>query len=392
MSWNRSRILGGVAALTAVVVGWRLMRPTAITVETEQVAAGPLVISVSEEGRTEVRDRFVVAAPVIGRVDRLDLEAGDTVRKDQVVACISPQLLDRRARLIAVARLEEALDGVRAADAAVAQAQAALDQAARDRERSVRLARQNAISAQESERNELVEVTRRRELESAVSRREVATHQVEEARATLESSSPDGKRQCLDIHAPVAGRVLRVVQESERVMIAGAPLLELGDPSRLDVMAELLSEDAVRVRPGDTMLVENWGGEGAVVARVRRVEPSGFTKVSALGVEEQRVRVVGEFPTPPPGLGDGYRVDVRIVLWRGDSVLQVPSTALFRRNGGWRVFVVEDGRIASREVQVGREGGGRTEVTGGLEAGAVVVRHPSDRIEEGVRARPARTE
>ena len=392
MSWNRNRIVGGIAALVAVVMGWRLMRPTAITVETEQVAAGPLVISVSEEGRTEVRDRFVIAAPVIGRVDRLDLEAGDTVRKDQVVACISPQLLDRRARLIAGAKFEEALDGVRVADAAVAQAQAALDQAARDRERSVRLARQNAISAQESERNELVEVTRRRELESAVSRREVARHQVEEARATLESSSPDAKRQCLDIHAPVAGRVLRVVQESERVMIAGAPLLELGDPSRLDVVAELLSEDAVRVRPGDTMLVENWGGEGAVVARVRRVEPSGFTKVSALGVEEQRVRVVGEFPVPPPGLGDGYRVDVRIVLWRGDSVLQVPSTALFRRNGGWRVFVVEDGRLASREVQVGREGGGRTEVTDGLEAGALVVRHPSDRIEEGVRARPARTE
>jgi HlyD family secretion protein len=183
--------------------------------------------------------------------------------------------------------------------------------------------------------------------------------------------------------------VLRVVQQSERVVLAGSPIIELGDPSRLDVVAELLSEDAVRVQPGDTMLVENWGGEGTAVARVRRVEPAGFTKVSALGVEEQRVRVIGAFPAPPAGLGDGYRVDVRIVLWRGDAVLQVPSTALFRQRGAWRVFVLEAGRIASREVQVGREGGGRTEVTGGLAEGDLVVRHPSDRLKEGARARAA---
>jgi HlyD family secretion protein len=366
------------------------MRPTAIAVETEQVAAGPLVVSVSEEGRTEVRDRFVIAAPVTGRVRRLTLEAGDSVAANAVVACVTPQPLDPRARDQAQARLDESVDAAAAANAAVAENRAALEQAKRERERSQRLADQRAISAQDAERTQLAEETRRQELEASQARLNVARHQVEEARSALQAATPGASARCFDLHAPVAGRVLRVVQESERVVLAGSPILELGDPKHLDVVAELLSEDAVKVAPGDTMLVENWGGEGAVPARVRRVEPSGFTKVSALGVEEQRVRVIGEIPFPPPGLGDGYRVDVRVVLWRGDSVLQVPSTALFRRNGGWRVFVLEGGRIEAREVRVGREGGGRTEVTTGLAPGALVVRHPSDRIEEGARARPAR--
>jgi HlyD family secretion protein len=392
MAWNRRRILGAAAALAALAIGWRLMRPAPVAVEVEEVAAGPLVVSVAEEGRTEVHDRFIVAAPVTGRVDRPSLEAGDSVDRDAVVACLTPQPLDPRARSQAEARLDEAVDAAAAAEATVAQGRAALEQSRREQERSKRLAAKNAISARDAELAQLDEESRHRELEAAEARLNAARHQVEEARSALRAAAAVGKRDCFDVHAPIAGRVLRVVQQSERVVLAGSPILEIGDPSRLDVVAELLSEDAVKVQPGDTMLVENWGGEGIAIARVRRVEPSGFTKVSALGVEEQRVRVVGEFPAPPPGLGDGYRVDVRIVLWRGDSLLQVPSTALFRRNGGWRVFVVEDGRIESREVQVGREGGGRTEVRGGLDAGALVVRHPSDRIEEGVRARPARTE
>jgi HlyD family secretion protein len=311
------------------------------------------------------------------------------VRRDATVACVAPQPLDPRARDQARARLDEASDGAEAAGAAVAQARAALEQARRERQRSERLAAQRAIATQEAERSQLAEESRLRELEAAESRLNAARHQVEEARSALQVASPGGARQCFDVHAPISGRVLRVAQQSERVVLAGSPILELGDPSQLDVVAELLSEDAVRVQPGDTMLVENWGGAGTVVARVRRIEPAGFTKVSALGVEEQRVRVIAVFPTPPAGLGDGYRVDVRIVLWHGDSVLQVPSTSLFRRNGGWWIFTVEGGRIASREVQVGREGGGRTEVTGGLAAGALVVRHPSDRMKEGARARAA---
>jgi len=389
MAWNRRRILMGATAMAALLLAWRLARPGATPVETETVARGPLTVSVEEEGRTEVRERFVVAAPVTGRVDRLVLEAGDSVQRDAVVACVAPQPLDPRARDQAQARVDEAVDAADAAGAAVAQARAAMEQARRERERSERLAAQRAIATQEAERSQLAEESRRRELEAAEARLNATRHQVEEARSALAVATPGSRRQCFDVHAPITGRVLRVVQQSERVVLAGSPIIELGDPSRLDVVAELLSEDAVRVQPGDTMLVENWGGQGTVVARVRRVEPAGFTKVSALGVEEQRVRVIGAFPAPPEGLGDGYRVDVRIVLWRGDAVLQVPSTALFRQRGAWRVFVVEAGRIASREVQVGREGGGRTEVTGGLAEGDLVVRHPSDRLKEGARARPA---
>jgi HlyD family secretion protein len=392
MAWNRRRTLLPAAAIAALLLAWRVARPSALAVETEAVVRAPLTVSVAEEGRTEVRDRFIVAAPVTGRVERLALEAGDSVRRDAVVACVAPQPLDPRARDQARARLDEALDAAEAAGAAVSQARATREQAARERGRIERLAAQHAVAAQEAERALLAEESRGMELDAAEARLNAVRHQVEEARSALQVATPGSRRLCFEVHAPITGRVLRVIQQSERVVLAGSPIVELGDPSRLDVVAELLSEDAVRVQPGDTMLVENWGGEGTVVAHVRRVEPAGFTKVSALGVEEQRVRVIGAFPAPPPGLGDGYRVDVRIVLWRGADVLQVPSTALFRQRGAWRAFVVEAGRIASREVQIGREGGGRTEVTGGLADGDLVVRHPSDRLKDGARARPAPTE
>ncbi|MCU0621975.1 MAG: efflux RND transporter periplasmic adaptor subunit, partial [Gemmatimonadales bacterium] len=349
-------------------------------------------VSIAEEGRTEVRDRYVVAAPVTGRVGRMRLEAGDEVRAGETVACVAPQPLDPRARDEARARLDAGTDLHAASRAAVEEARAAVAQARRDRERVERLERERAVSAQQSEQARLAEETANRQLEGASARERALEHQVEEARAALRAAEPASGVGCFDVHAPSAGRVLRVVQRSERVVLAGAPIVELGDPARLDVVAELLSEDAVRVHAGDTMLVDNWGGEGTLRATIRLVEPSGFTKVSALGVEEQRVRVLGAFTNAPPALGDGYRVDVRIVLWRGADVLQVPATSLFRRNGAWQVFALENGRARLTPVTPGREGGGRTEIVAGLEPGMRVVRHPSDRLRDGVRATAVRTE
>jgi HlyD family secretion protein len=378
----------GAGLAAAVLVGTCRERPVEVTVEPAR--RDTLVGTVAEEGRTAVRDRFVVAAPVAGRVERIALEPGDSVRRDAVVACLYPQPLDARSRAEAIARRAAAADELEAARAAEAEARDALAQATRDRERMDRLEREHAIAAQAGERERLVQRLRERQLEASRARVNAAAHQLEEARAALVAAGPSARGACFDVHAPATGRVLRVLEESERVVQAGTPILELGDPGRLDVVADLLSEDAVKVRVGDTMLVEGWGGPGSLVARVRLVEPAGFTKVSALGVEEQRVRVHAEIAAPPAGLGDGYRVDVRVVLWRGTDVLQAPSTALFRRGGDWHLFVVEDGRIRERAVAIGRQGEGRTEITGGLEAGALVVRQPSDRLADGTRARPAR--
>lgn len=392
MTWTRGRILTLAAgiATAALLAVW--LRPDPVPVEVVEVVRGPLTESIAEEGRTEVRDRYVVASPVTGRVGRLRLEVGDPVRAGQTVACVAPQPLDPRAREEAGARLLAIADLHAASRATVAEARAALEQARRERQRADRLVRERAVSVQQAEQARLAEITSERQVEASDARERALAHQVEEARAALRAVEPGGGAGCFDIHAPSAGRVLRVAQQSERVVLAGAPILELGDPAQLNVVAELLSEDAVQVRAGDTMLVERWGGPGSLVALVHLVEPSGFTKVSALGVEEQRVRVLGSFASPPPGLGDGYRVDVRIVLWHGDSVLQVPSTAPFRRDGAWQVFVLEDGRARLRTVQLGREGGGRTQVVDGVAPGTLVVRHPSDRLKDGARASAVRAD
>jgi HlyD family secretion protein len=220
-----------------------------------------------------------------------------------------------------------------------------------------------------------------RELESAQFRAQAAAHDVEVARAALLA----GAGTAIPLRSPVTGRVLRIPERSERVVLAGTPLLELGDPAKLEIVADLLSSDAVRVMPGDAMLIEGWGGGTTLRGRLRRVEPSGFTKVSALGVEEQRVNVIGDFVDLPGAIGDRYRVEVRIVVWEGRDVLQVPTSALFRHGDGWSVFVIEQGRARQRDVRVDHRGTFETEIVQGLNEGDVVVRNPSDRIADGLR-------
>jgi HlyD family secretion protein len=183
----------------------------------------------------------------------------------------------------------------------------------------------------------------------------------------------------------VRGRVLRVIEKSERVVTSGTPIVVVGDPSKLEVVVDLLSTDAVKVRPGTAMLLENWGGEAAIRARVRTVEPSAFTKVSALGIEEQRANVVADFVDPPAPLGDGYRVEARIIIWEAESVLKVPSSALFRHGDGWSVFVVESGNAVRREVEIGHRSQFEAEVLKGIEEGAQVVLHPTNQISDGSR-------
>lgn len=383
----QKRLAWLIVALTGVAALVFLLRPKPLAVETAVAVRGAMRVTVDEEGQTRVRDRYVVAAPVAGRMERITLQEGDSVPAEAVVARLYPAPLDARAREQAVGRVSQAEDAERAARASVAQARAAYEQAQRNCARAQELGAKGLISPEERERAELEEATRQRELESADFRAQAAQHDVEVARAALLG---DGVRP-LVLRSPVGGRVLRIPERSERVVAAGEPLLELGDPSRIEVVADLLSSEAVKVREGNTLFIEGWGGGDTLPGRLRRIEPSGFTKVSALGVEEQRVNIVGDLAAPPRELGDRYRVEIHVVVWESPSVLRVPANAVFRLGEGWAVFVMEAGRARLRQVQVGHRTPFENEITGGVAAGAILIRSPSDRIHDGVRVSARRT-
>ena len=388
MRLNRRVLLwvgAGVAAAGFLAYSFR---PTPVPIEVATAARGPMRVTIDEEGRTRVRDRYVVVAPAAGRVARIALEEGAPVTRGLVVARLSAAPLDPRSREQAVARLDGAEDAQRAAAAAVSETRAALDQAARNRARAESLFARNLLSPAQREEAALAETTAVRRFQAAGFTAQAAAHDVEQARAVVAAPATGGGA-TLPLRSPVSGRVLRVPERSERVVAAGTPLLELGDPTRLEIVVDLLSEDAVKVQPGDRMLVTDWGGERPLEAHVRRVEPSGFTKVSALGVEEQRVNVIADLDETPPQLGDGYRVETQVVLWEG-TALKVPSSALFQEGDQWRVFLVREGRARSGVVQVGHRNPFEVEVTGGLAAGDLVIRHPTDKLADGVRVAPRR--
>jgi HlyD family secretion protein len=297
---------------------------------------------------------------------------------------MTPLPLDPRSRAQAQALVAAAVDAQRAAAATVTQARETLAQARRERARVAELASRSLVAPAERERAELAESVAAQDLEAAEFRAQAAQHDVEAARAALIAA---GAGAVVTLRAPVSGVVLRIPERSERVVQAGEPLLEVGNCGDLEIVADLLSSDAVKVRPGHLMLVEDWGGDSALVARVRRVEPGGFTKISALGVEEQRVHVVADLGQCPAALGDGYRVEARIVIWEADSVLKVPTTALYRAGEGWGVFVIDGGRAAERAVEVGRQNAFESEILSGLKPGELLVRHPGDRIRAGIRVR-----
>ena len=371
----------------ALVVLW--LRPKPLRVDVAKAVRGPLQVTVDGEGRTRVRDRYVVAAPVAGRLRRISLRRGDSVERDQLIASIeslplSP--LDPRQRAEATARVNAAEDAKRESDALVARAKASYEQALREFERCENLVASGVISRQELERAQTAMDVALRELDAVKSQAETAGHAVEVARAAL-LALDKGQSQSIttiQVRAPVSGRVLRVLEESERVVTPGTPLVELSNPSKLEVVIELLSTDAVKVTPSALVLIERWGGDAALQARVRVVEPSAFTKISALGVEEQRVNVIADFTEPAKTLGDGYRVEGRIVIWENENVLKIPSSALFRSDDAWSVFVVKGGKAYRRQLELGQRTPFDAEILGGLEEGAQVIVHPSNEITEAM--------
>jgi HlyD family secretion protein len=378
---RRRAVLGAGALGVTILIVWAV-RPSPQPVEAIAASRGPLRVTIDEEGRTRVRDRYLLVAPAAGRVERIALEEGAKLRRGDTVVRLFAAPLDPRGRQEAAARLQAAEDVQRAAQAAVEQARAARDQARRERARAESLFARNLVAAEQRERAALADTTAVRQFEAANFRAQAAAHDVDQARAAL--SSGDG-HEVLLLVSPVRGQVLRIPEKSERVVAAGEPLVEIGDPSRLEVVVDLLSEDAVKVEPGDLMIVEAWGGDRPLEAHVRLVEPAGFTKVSALGVEEQRVNVIADLDETPPRLGDGYRVEAKVVLWQGAEVLKIPTSAVIQEGAAARVFLVQNGRARLREIQVGHRNAFEAEVTSGLSAGDRVIPHPTDKLSDGVR-------
>lgn len=379
----------GLAALLALA-----FRPGATPVDAAEVSRGPLTVAIRDEARTRARDVYLVSAPVAGRLLRVGNRAGELVEAGTVIAVVQPAppvFMDERSR-------RESQAAVRAAEAALALARAELEQAVSqlawaraEAQRAETLFASAVVSQSALDRARLELRSAAAALEQARAGVEVREANLETARVRLVDPAAAGDSgRTVSIRAPASGRVLRVLQESEAVVAQGAPLMEIGDPGDIEVVAELLSSDAARVRVGAPVVIDSWGG-APLRGRVRKVEPAGFLKVSALGVEEQRVNVVID-PVDPPAawraVGHAYRVEAAVTVWSADSVLRVPVGSLFRDRGRWAVFRVEDGRARLTPVQIGQGDGELTEIRSGLEAGQRVVVYPGQAVSDGGRVRP----
>lgn len=378
------RSLYVIAALAVIALVVYALMPSPMRVEFAQAARGPLQVTIDEDGEVRAHDRYVVAAPVAGRLARIALLEGDAVKAAQVVARIAPSPMSSRERDEQLARASAADALVREAQERAGHADADYAQARRERQRVESLVQKAFVSPQALEQARVAETTSQNEARAARFRADSAAAEARAVRAGLLALQPDKAGALVEVPAPVAGSVLRVLEKSERVVAAGTPLLVLGDPSRYEVVIDVLSTDAVNVRPGMRMLLTGWGGSKTLEARVRTVEPAAFTKVSALGVEEQRVNVVADFVDPPGPLGDAYRVDGHVVLWEAADALKLPAPAVFRHGDGWAVFVAENGRARLREIRTGQRNAAEVEVLDGIAAGTRVVKHPPNALRDGM--------
>ena len=386
----------GTLALLLVIGLAFAFRPRPIVVDLTEVRRAELVVTVDEEGRTRVHDIYVLSAPVTGYMRRIELHAGDTVvARDTVVAeiePIDPAFLDPRSEAQAQADIRAAESAETLARATVEQIEAELDFARREHDRATQLIEEGTISQRERDNAEREFRTKRAALATALAALDVRSYELERARAALVTPADREARgeecNCVAIRAPVDGSVLRVLEQSEGVVESGTPLVEIGDSRNLEIVVDLLSSDAVNVTAGQRVIIDRWGGESPLEGRVRLVEPYGFTKISALGIEEQRVNVIIDLTSPAADwerLAHGYQVDLRIVRWEATDALTVPLLALFRDGEDWAVFVESAGRAELRSLNIGRRNQLDAEVLSGIEPGERVILHPSDRVQAGIR-------
>ncbi len=394
MNWRRRILIFLLFVAIILAIGYGFL-PKPVSISVVKVTRATLRVTVEEEGKTRVKDRFVISAPVAGFARRVELDVGDAVTKGQVLVDLEPQrsrVLDPRSRAEAEARVAAAKAALSAAQENVTAASADAEYATSEFDRLKKLFDLQVVSQDSMEQARAEDRRARANLKSSEFAVEVARHQLEAARTALKYSAAE-KRESngrVSIRAPISGHVLKIYQQSEGSVIEGQHFLSIGNPRALEIEVDVLSADAVRIKPGTSVLFDRWGGDTLLEGRVRIVEPAGFTKISALGVEEQRVLIISDITSKPAvweRLGDGYRVEARFILWEGKDILQLPTSALFRFGDDWATFVAEDNKARRRIVETGNSSGLNTQILSGLEEGDAVITHPDDTIEDGIKVR-----
>lgn len=379
---RRALIAGAVLAVIGAT--YLVTRDGGVAVSTATAVRDTLSVSIGVEGRTRPRDLYTVTAPASGRLARIRLEEGAEVGAGDTVARMLPTLEDPRTLATLRANVDAARAAYLEAESGVEQARIRASQARREADRRAALTDAGGLSREAIEQAELQARVAERTLEAARATLQAAAARRDAAETRLLGAAGDvDERAVMSVTSPVSGHVLQIPDASERVVSAGMPLVELADVRGLEVVFDVLSEDAVRIEPGQALQVTEWGGDAHLTGTVRVVTRSGYTKVSALGVEEQRVDVIGDLDEIPGSLGAGYRVAGNIVVWRGEDVLTVPTSAIFRSDRGWVVYTVSGGRAQRTEVEIGRRNPERAEVTAGLQPGAEVVLFPPAALEDG---------
>ncbi|MBK5186829.1 MAG: HlyD family efflux transporter periplasmic adaptor subunit [Gemmatimonadaceae bacterium] len=386
---RRLAIIGAIAVLAAIAA--ITLRPKPAVVDVAVVTSEPLQVTIDEDGETRVRAHDDIASSTLGRFEPAGLREGDSVKAGTIVGRLYPLPLDARDREQAQARMRSTEAAQREAAARVALARTRLENDRRELARAEQLERAGHLASRDLDLARTAERSSASELEAALQHVEVTRYEAQGNRAALlgAGAGAGDSRAPAIVRSPIAGVVLRNYEEHPRAVAAGTPLIQVGDPRTMEIVVDLLSRDALAVSPGAPMMVDAGPGADSLRARVRRVEPSGFTKVSPLGVEEQRVHVIADLLDQPRALGDHFQVSTRIVVWQGDRVLQMPSGATFRDGRGWAAYAVRDGRAKMQTVKLGRHSTRMVEVTGGLSAGDTVILHPGDRLQSGARVRPA---
>lgn len=396
LNWQR-RIIWLIVLLLIVGALMYGFKPQPRRVDVAEVVLAPMQVSVEQEGKTRVMDRFIISAPVAGTTCRVDMEVGDYVDKGQLLLTIEPlqsQALDPRSQAEAQYRVAAAEAGLHAAEQKAQSAQAEAELASKELTRIKPLASQGHLSQDSLDQATTLARSSAAAKRSADFAVDVARHELNAAKTALKftgARSELNPSTTVQVRAPVAGRVLKIQQQCQGVVSPGMSLLEIGDTRSLEIVTDVLSSDAIKIKPEMRVLFNRWGGEEPLQGQVRSIEPVGFTKVSALGVEEQRVLVISDITSDPKlwqNLGDGYRVEARFILWEDDGILQIPASALFRVNDGWAVFVMDNETAKRRLVGVGKRNGLSAQIVKGLAEGEKVITHPDDTIEEGVAVKP----
>jgi len=386
-----------LAAIVVLAGGFYGLKPKPVEVDTSIAQFGTLMVSVDEEGKTRIRERYSVSSPLVGRLRRITLDAGDPVKAQETALAVieptNPDLLDSRALAEAEARVRAAQAAMRQSGATLESARAATDFSENELARIANAFNQGAANKHELDSAQTAQRTAIENHRAAEYGQEITQYELEVAQSALlyakgESDLSEQARMALT--SPIDGVVLRVLQESVAVVNPGTPLIEIGDPLDLEIVIDVLSTDAVGIRPGQRIIIEHWGGNTPLQARVRLVEPSAFTKISALGIEEQRVNVIADFVTPETDrstLGDGFRVEASIIVWEEPGILYVPTSAIFRTGERWTLFRIDENQARLTDIEIGKQNGTSTQVLSGLTENDQVVLHPSDQIIDGVQIR-----